>query len=315
MPFRRMKRSLRKLRDMPPVKQQERSSIFTSKRWHNRPATTVGPWCWVAPTPSWKTLPLPSMHSQNPSPSVRIVSTCTSRERNLKNVSCVLMILPQTTEVVQARTYKDPQWMEKVAIVRAHQGKTNDVVDALKAAVFQGHPEHPSGYFEIARRLEGWGFLEQALAFAEQGVAKAGSDLLADPANLYDVKTYVRVSTRLRHHGQVFTVLETGLKDSSATLPVFQAQLARSGLAGLTDSQWRENVSTSANRERTGWNEVRARGDGVCSECLFHSRRATVFRAVGGIKVQLHASFRYRGVCHPLGHERISRGSGIAMAL
>ena len=145
-------------------------------------------------------------------------------------------------ERIYKLAYKDPQWMEKVAIVRARQGKTNDVVDALKAAVFQGHPEHPSGYFEIARRLEGWGFLEQALAFAEQGVAKAGSDLLADPANLYDVKTYVRVSTRLRHHGQVFTVLETGLKDSSATLPVFQAQLARSGLAGLTDSQWRENV-------------------------------------------------------------------------
>ncbi len=138
--------------------------------------------------------------------------------------------------------YKDPQWMEKLALARARQGKVEEAVDALKTAVFQGHAETPSGYFEIARRLEEWGFFEQARSFSEQGVAKAGFDLLAEPANLYGVKTYVRVSTRLRRHEQIFSVLQTALNDAAANLPVLQLQLQRHGVAGLTDSQWRENV-------------------------------------------------------------------------
>ncbi len=138
--------------------------------------------------------------------------------------------------------YRDPQWMEKIAVVRARQGKVNDAVDALRVAVFQGHTESPSGYFEIARRLEEFGFLEQARNFAEQGVAKAGYDLLAEPANLDGVKTYVRVSTRLRRYEQIFPTLQNALNDASANLPLFQLQLQKHGVAGLTDRQWRENL-------------------------------------------------------------------------
>ena len=75
--------------------------------------------------------------------------------------------------------YKDPQWMEKVATVRARQGKTKEVVAALQAALIDGRPENSSNDFEVARRLESWGMLDQARNFAEQGVNKAGTDLLA----------------------------------------------------------------------------------------------------------------------------------------
>ena len=78
--------------------------------------------------------------------------------------------------------YKDAQWMEKVAEVRARQGKTDDVVAALKDR-FDRWPTRraPANIFEAARRLESWGMLTPAQTFADQGVRAAGTELLATP--------------------------------------------------------------------------------------------------------------------------------------
>ena len=138
--------------------------------------------------------------------------------------------------------YKDPQWMEKVAAVRARQGRTAEVVAALRAALVDGRPDNAGNYFEVARRLESWGMLEQARMFAEQGVSKAGADLLATADEHAGAKTYVRILTRLRQHDQAYATLQKALEESAAELPVVKEQVERQGVSGLTDAQWRENT-------------------------------------------------------------------------
>jgi len=145
-------------------------------------------------------------------------------------------------EHIYQLAYKDPQWMEKVASVRARQGKVKEVVAALQAALIDGRPENANNYFEVARRLETWGMLDQARTFAEQGVAKAGADLLASSDYHLGAKTYVRIMTPLRQHDTAFTTLQRALEESAANLPVLKEQMERVGITGLTDAQWRENV-------------------------------------------------------------------------
>ncbi len=136
--------------------------------------------------------------------------------------------------------YKDPQWMEKVAEVRARQGKNSEVVAALKMALVDGRPENAANSFEVARRLESWGMLNEARAFAEQGTKSAGSNLLAAGDYLPGAKTYVRIMTRLRRHEQAYGTMQTALADAASNLPVLKEQLARQGISGLTDEQWRK---------------------------------------------------------------------------
>jgi predicted Zn-dependent protease len=141
--------------------------------------------------------------------------------------------------------YKDPQWMEKVAAVRARQGKAKEVVAALQAALIEGRPENAGNFFEVARRLEGWQMLEQARPFAEQGVRKAGPDLLADAAHHPGAKIYVGIMTRLRQHETAFATLQTALDESAANLPVLKEQMERLGIAAMADSEWRDNLRRS----------------------------------------------------------------------
>ena len=59
-------------------------------------------------------------------------------------------------ERIYQLAFKDPKWMEKVSEVRARQGRTDDVVNALRIALIEGTPETATKYFEVARRLESW---------------------------------------------------------------------------------------------------------------------------------------------------------------
>jgi predicted Zn-dependent protease len=145
-------------------------------------------------------------------------------------------------EHIYQLAYRDPQWMEKLASVRARQGKIPETLTALKAALIDGRPENARNYFEVARRLENWGMLEQARTFAEEGISKAGPDLLADAQYHEGARTYVRISTRLSQYAPAYAALQKALEDSSATLPVLKEQLIRQGIAGMTDAQWREHA-------------------------------------------------------------------------
>ncbi len=146
-------------------------------------------------------------------------------------------------ERVYQLAYKDPQWMEKVAEIRARQGKADDAVVALKTALIDGRPEKPENYFEVARRLESWGMLTQSREFAEQCVHSAGNDLLAVPDNHAGAALfYARIMTRLRQQEMAYNTLSAALSAASSTLPVMEEQVAKEGIAAATDSALRTRL-------------------------------------------------------------------------
>jgi predicted Zn-dependent protease len=139
--------------------------------------------------------------------------------------------------------YKDPKWMEKVAEVRARQGRNDEAVAALKTALIDVAPERAESYFEVARRLEGWGILEPAKEYAEQGVRLAGEDLLASNNYHEGAKLYTRIMTRLRQQEKAYATLKAALSAASSSLPVVKEQAAKQGIAGISDKEWRERTS------------------------------------------------------------------------
>lgn len=146
--------------------------------------------------------------------------------------------------------YHDSRWMEKVAEVRARQSKPDLVVQALKIALIDNHPEAPGKYFTVADRLEGWGLLAQAREYAEKGVSVAGNDLLANPENHNGAQTYTRIMTRLRQHDAAYQRLQAAVT-SAPNLPAVQG--ARGGLDGITDIELRKHmVQTRVSNARSG---------------------------------------------------------------
>ena len=138
--------------------------------------------------------------------------------------------------------YKDPKWMEKIADVRARQGRPDDAVAALKTALVDVRPERADNYFEVARRLESWGMLAQARGFAEQGIYTAGADLLAATEHHAGAKLYARIMTRLRQQEKAYTTLQSALAAASSALVVIKEQVAKEGIAAVTDNEWRKRT-------------------------------------------------------------------------
>jgi cellulose synthase operon protein C len=152
--------------------------------------------------------------------------------------------------------YKDPKWMEKIAEVRARQGRTDDAVAALKTGLIDVGPERAGNYFEVARRLETWGMLAQARDFAEKGVNTAGGELLASTENHDGAKLYTRIMTRLRQQDRAYATLQGALSSASSALPVIKEQVAKQGIAAVTDREWRQR--TQQTRVENARNGMRA---------------------------------------------------------
>jgi cellulose synthase operon protein C len=71
-------------------------------------------------------------------------------------------------------TYHDPQWMEKIAELRARQGRADDAAKALRTALIDGRPERAEVFFSVAQRLERWHMPEAAKPFVDHGAEIAG---------------------------------------------------------------------------------------------------------------------------------------------
>ena len=147
---------------------------------------------------------------------------------------------PDRTDVVQARarleerlmhfedaarnythlyemTYRDPQWMRKVAELRARLRQTDAAVAALTKAVLGSKSESASALFEIARQLDAWNLVPQALSFAERG-EQLGGDATEDAL-------YVRVLTRARRIEKALAVTPpNAAQQMSAIAEVVQAE-------------------------------------------------------------------------------------------
>ena len=138
--------------------------------------------------------------------------------------------------------YKDPQWMEKVAEIRARQGRAADAEAALRTALIEAKPNRPDGCFEAARRMEKWGMLDRAEVLAEQGARAAGSDLLVSEENQSGAALYTHLMTRLRHADVAYAKLQDAVAAASARLPVIEQQVAAQGITAVTNSDWRRRV-------------------------------------------------------------------------
>ncbi len=141
--------------------------------------------------------------------------------------------------------YKDPRWMEKLAEIRARQGRTNDAVAALTVALIENRPEKPATFFDVARRLEAWGMLPQARDFAQKGVESAGRDLLAVSENQSGAQLYVELATRLRRQSEAYATLQRAVADADSLGAEFATavnQVQKNGIASITDKQWRDRA-------------------------------------------------------------------------
>lgn len=90
--------------------------------------------------------------------------------------------------------YKDPQMMVKVAENRARLGQKTQAIGALRTAFLEGKTAKADAYFEIASKLEQWGWLQEALQYAADGRK-------ADPQS--SVGLHARIATRLRQYTEL----------------------------------------------------------------------------------------------------------------
>jgi tetratricopeptide (TPR) repeat protein len=116
-------------------------------------------------------------------------------------------------------TYRNSAWMERVAEIRARQGRTGDCLKALETAFLEGRADSPQAQFDVAERLERWEMIPQARQYAERGVSLAGTNLLT----LYaaGAQVYARVLTRLGQYAAV------SAKDPDGQLLPAMAQAVR----------------------------------------------------------------------------------------
>lgn len=174
----------------------------------------------------------------------------------------------QDYQRLYALTYHDPQWMEKVAEIRARQGRSDEAVKALQTAWIEGRPAKPGYDFQVAARLESWNLLDDARTFAVQGIDLAGADLLVDPADQSGAVTYARIMTRLRQTDAALARLEEARQQApELSVAAVAQQAAKEGLAQVTDSEWRKQraqVRTQAASEGFA-HAVQAMGETVAA--------------------------------------------------
>jgi tetratricopeptide (TPR) repeat protein len=110
-------------------------------------------------------------------------------------------------------TYHDPQWMEKIAELRARQNRVDEAAIALRTALVEGRPERAENFFDVARRLELWHMSGAAKPFVDQGARLAGATGLLDKG-----RTYVSVYTTLRESAVVLDRLLAARTEALAAL-------------------------------------------------------------------------------------------------
>ena len=80
--------------------------------------------------------------------------------------------------------------------------------------------------------------------------------MLVTPEQQSGARVYARIMTRLRQQEKAYATLQSALADASAVLPVLKEQVARQGIAAITDKEWRDRAQD---------NRVRSARDGMRS--------------------------------------------------
>ncbi len=124
-------------------------------------------------------------------------------------------------------TYHAPEWMEKVAEVRARLGRRADAVAALTTALIGAHSETAEADFSIAERLEGWRMMEDAVRFAERGAQLAGAELFTAP-RFGQARIYARILIEARRFDEVLKRVDFEAKNRADV-----SQTVGAAIAGL----------------------------------------------------------------------------------
>ncbi len=112
-----------------------------------------------------------------------------------------------TAEILYDLTYRNPDWMQKLAEIRARQGRSADAVASLTKALVEGRPDSAQNLLAVAEKLEQWGMLAEARKFAEQAAR-------LDPAAALAAKT--RILIRLRQDQAALSSVATAEADPAA---------------------------------------------------------------------------------------------------
>jgi predicted TPR repeat methyltransferase len=152
-------------------------------------------------------------------------------------------------------SYRDPQWMVKVAETRARQGRNADAVKALEEAWITGRPPRATNYVEVATRLEQWGLMDDARNYAEQCVTIAGSDLLVYPGDQSCAVVYAEIMARLRQTDAAFTRLAIARQQAeSVPLSAVAEQVVKEGFRAITNEDWRrQRVQQRTEQAKSGF--------------------------------------------------------------
>ena len=129
-------------------------------------------------------------------------------------------------------TYKDPQWMVRLAELRARQQRATDAVKALTTAYIDNQPKKANNYFTVAAQLERWNLLPEARTFTQQGMALAGASLFTSNDSTQGATTYARVLTRMGKPDEALKTLTALRKTSDASIKFPAAQLAELTASG-----------------------------------------------------------------------------------
>ncbi len=86
-------------------------------------------------------------------------------------------------------TYRDPWWMEKLAEIRARQGRGADAVAAIQKAWIEGRQASAGNLLKVAEKLDQWGMIAEARRFADQALKLSPEEAVGE---------WARIATRQR---------------------------------------------------------------------------------------------------------------------
>jgi hypothetical protein len=116
-------------------------------------------------------------------------------------------------------TYRNPTWMEKLAELRARQGRNSDAVAALKKAWIEGRSSSAENYLTIAQKLETWNMLAEARTFADEALKRAPAE---------SINIWARILARQQQYETVFLKLPTLDTNAAVQVATTTANIAAS---------------------------------------------------------------------------------------
>ncbi len=114
-------------------------------------------------------------------------------------------------------TYRNPTWMEKLAELRARQGRNADAVTALAKAWIDGRSDRAENYLSAAQKLETWNMLPEAQKFADEAMKRAPDD---------SIKIWARILARRQQYEAVFAKLPALKPETALQVAVTVAAIA-----------------------------------------------------------------------------------------